>query len=174
MACSRSTNCSRPRCQPSMPPETSSGRPVWHPRVASRAAWRPALPWDAGRGNDNTPVPVSLYTTPEIAMVGATQQELQAMGIPYAQGTARYEDLIKAGIAGDERGLLSLLFEPGSGHLLGVHIIGDQACELIHVGQAVMSYGGTIEYFLGGTFNFPTLAEAYRIAALDGLRKLTG
>ena len=123
-------------------------------------------------GNNKTPVPVPIYTTPEIAMVGATQQELQAIGIPYGQGTARYEDLIKAGIAGDEHGLLSLLFEPHSGHLLGVHIIGDQACELIHVGQAVMSYGGSIEYFLNSTFNFPTLAEAYKTAALDGMRKL--
>ena len=68
--------------------------------------------------------------------------------------------------------MLSLLFEPNSGHLLGVHIIGDQACELIHVGQAVMSYNGTIEYFLDSTFNFPTLAEAYKIAALDGLKTI--
>ena len=116
--------------------------------------------------------PTAVYTIPEIAMVGATQQELQAMSIPYAQGVAKYEDLAKAGIAGDEHGLLSLLFEPNSGYLLGVHIIGDQACELIHVGQAVLGHNGTISYFLDSTFNFPTLAEAYRIAALDGVRNI--
>jgi len=120
-----------------------------------------------------TLTPVSVYTTPEIATVGATQQKLETLAIPYAKGLAMYEDLIQAGIAGDEDGLLSLLFEPNSGHLLGVHIVGDQACELIHIGQVVMSLNGTIEYFLDNTFNFPTLAEAYRIAALDGLKKLT-
>ena len=117
--------------------------------------------------------PVSVYTTPEIAMVGATQQELESLGVPYGKGTAMYKDLIQAGVAGNEHGLLSLLFEPNSGHLLGVHIIGDQACELIHIGQVVMSLNGTIEYFLDNTFNVPTLAEAYRTAALDGLKKLT-
>ena len=125
-------------------------------------------------GGGKTVSPVAVYTIPEIAMVGATQQELQAMGVPYAQGVARYEDLAKAGIAGDEHGLLSLLFEPTSGYLMGVHIIGDQACELIHVGQAVMAHNGAIAYFLDSTFSFPTLAEAYRIAALDGVKNIGG
>ena len=120
-----------------------------------------------------TPRSVMVYTTPEIAMVGATQQKLETLAVPYAKGLAMYGDLIQAGIAGDEDGLLSLLFDPNSGHLLGVHIVGDQACELIHIGQVVMSLNGTIEYFLDNTFNVPTLAEAYRIAALDGLKKLT-
>ena len=125
-------------------------------------------------GGGKTVSPAAVHTIPEIAMVGATQQELQAMGVPYAQGVARYEDLAKAAIAGDEHGLLSLLFEPNSGYLLGVHIIGDQACELIHVAQAVMAQNGTIAYFLDSTFNFPTLAEAYKIAALDGIRNVGG
>ena len=142
---------------------------------ASGEQGRLAATYALGRraGGGKMPSPVAVYTIPEIAMAGATQQELQAMNIPYAQGVARYEDLTKAAIAGDEHGLLSLLFEPNSGYLLGVHVIGDQACELIHVGQAVMGHNGTIEYFLDGTFNTPTLAEAYRIAALDGLKKLT-
>ena len=163
--------------QTSVPTIFAAGDVACAPGLASASGEQGCLAagFALGRraGNDKTPVPISLHTTPEIAMVGATQQELQAMGIPYAQGTARYEDLIRAGIAGDEHGLLSLLFEPSSGHLLGVHIIGGQACELIHVGQAVMSYNGTIEYFLDSTFNFPTLAEAYKTAALDGIRKLT-
>ena len=124
------------------------------------------------RGDETLP-PVLVYTTPEIAMVGATQQKLETLAVPYAKGLARYKDLVQAGIAGDEDGLLSLLFEPNTGHLLGVHIVGEQACELIHIGQVVMSLNGTIEYFLDNTFNFPTLAEAYRIAALDGLKRLT-
>ena len=118
--------------------------------------------------------PAGVYTTPEIAMVGVNQQELESLGVAYGKGVATYEDLLKAGIAGEEHGLLSLLFEPTSGSLLGVHIIGDQACELIHIGQAVMRYNGTIEYFLDGTFNIPTLAEAYKIAALDGVRNIGG
>ena len=141
---------------------------------ASGEQGRLAATYALGRraGGGKMPSPVSVYTIPEIAMVGATQQELQTMGVPYARGVARYEDLTRAGIAGDEHGLLSLLFEPNSGYLLGIHVIGDQACELIHVGQAVMSHNGTIEYFLDSTFNVPTLAEAYKIAALDGLKKL--
>ena len=119
-----------------------------------------------------TPAVVLVHTIPEIAMLGATPQSLEADGIPYARGTARYADLAKAGLTGDDHGLLSLLFEPGSGRLLGVHIIGSQAHELIHVGQAVMGLNGTIAYFLDGTSGFPTLAEAYKTAAADGLRQL--
>ena len=162
--------------QTSVPTIYAAGDVTGFPSLASASGeqGRLAATYALGRraGNGKTVSPISLYTTPEIAMVGATQQELQALGVPYAQGVAKYEDLIKAGIAGDEHGLLSLLFEPHSGHLLGVHIIGDQACELIHIGQAVMSYNGTIEYFLDSTFNFPTLAEAYKIAALDGLKTI--
>ena len=142
---------------------------------ASGEQGRMAATYALGRRarSGQTPPPASVYTTPQIAMVGATQQSLEATGVPYAQGTARYENLIKSDITGVEHGLLSLLFEPGSGRLLGVHMIGNQACELIHIGQAVMSFGGTIEYFLDGTLSFPTLAEAYKAAALDGLGKLT-
>ena len=163
--------------QTSLPTIFAAGDIIGSPNRVSTSGEQGALAatYALGRraGNGRTVSPASLYTTPEIAMVGATQQELQALDVPYAQGVARYEDLIKAGIAGDEHGLLSLLFEPTSGHLLGVHIIGDQACELIHVGQAVMNYNGTVEYFLDSTFNFPTLAEAYKIAALDGLKTIS-
>ena len=163
--------------QTSVPTIYAAGDLIGSPNLVSASSeqGRLAATYALGRraGGGKMLSPVSVYTIPEIAMVGATQQELQAMGVPYAQGVARYDDLIKAGITGDENGLLSLLFEPNSGYLLGVHIIGDQACELIHVGQAVMSYNGTIRYFLDNTFNFPTLAEAYRIAALDGLKKIT-
>ena len=141
---------------------------------ASGEQGRLAAAYALGRRPDSgrTPAVVSLHTIPEIAMLGATPQSLEADGIPYARGTARYADLAKAGITGDDRGLLSLLFEPGSGRLLGVHVIGSQAHELIHLGQAVMGLNGTIAYFLDGTFSFPSLAEAYKAAAADGLRRL--
>ena len=162
--------------QTSVPTIYAAGDIIGSPYLASASGeqGRLAGAYALGRRPEKgaTVSPMALYTTPEIAMVGATQQELQGLGVPYAQGTAGYEELTRAGIAGDEHGMLSLLFEPTSGHLLGVHVIGDQACELIHIGQAVMNYRGTIQYFLDNTFNFPSLAEAYRIAALDGVRKL--
>ena len=165
-------------CQTSVPTIYAAGDITGLPNLASASGeqGRLAATYALGRRarNGGTLSPAAVYTTPEIAMVGATQQDLEAMSVPYAQGTAKYEDLMKAGVAGDEHGLLSLLFEPNSGHLLGVHIIGDQAGELIHIGQAVMRYNGTIEYFLDSTFNVPTLAEAYKVAALDGVRNMDG
>ena len=161
-------------CQTSVPTIYAAGDITGFPNLASASGeqGRLAATYALGRRarDGGTLSPAAVYTTPEIAMVGATQQDLKAMGVPYAQGIAKYEDLMKAAIAGDDHGLLSLLFEPNSGHLLGVHIIGDQAGELIHIGQAVMRYSGTIEYFLDSTFNVPTLAEAYKVAALDGIR----
>ena len=162
----------------SVPTIYAAGDVTGFPNLASASGeqGRLAAAYALGRrpGNGRMMAPVGVYTTPEIAMVGANQQELESLGVAYGKGVATYEDLLKAGIAGDEHGLLSLLFEPTSGSLLGVHIIGDQACELIHIGQAVMRYNGTIEYFLDGTFNIPTLAEAYKIAALDGVRNIGG
>lgn len=160
--------------QTSVPTIFAAGDVIGIPNLASTRGeqGRLAATYALGRRPESGAMPplTAVYTIPEIAMVGATHQDLEAMGIPYAQGVARYESLLKAGIAGEEHGLLSLLFEPTSGHLLGVQIIGDQACELIHIGQVVMRYNGTIEYFLDSTFNVPTLAEAYKIAALDGVR----
>ena len=165
-------------CQTSVPTIYAAGDITGPPNLASASGeqGRRTAAYALGRrARDGVGFsPTAVYTTPEIAMVGLTQQDLEAMAVPYAQGTARYEDLVKAGVAGDEHGLLRLLFEPNSGHLLGVHIIGDQAGELIHIGQAVMHYNGTIEYFLDSTFNVPTLAEAYKVAALDGTRNMGG
>jgi NAD(P) transhydrogenase len=85
---------------------------------------------------------------------------------------AHYAELAKGQMLGDEQGLLKLVFDPDSLKLLGVHIIGDRAAEIVHIGQAVLTMGGTIEYFRDTVFNYPTLAEAYKVAALDGLNKL--
>jgi NAD(P) transhydrogenase len=117
--------------------------------------------------------PYGIYTIPEISMVGKTEEQLTASKTPYEVGVARYSELAKSMMLGDENGMLKLLFDPKSLGLLGVHAIGERATEIIHIGQAVMSLGGTVEYFRDAVFNYPTLAEAYKVAALDGLNKLT-
>ena len=117
-------------------------------------------------------IPYGIYTIPEISMVGLTEEQLTKQKIPYETGLARYAELAKAQMLGDEQGLLKLLFDPDSLKLLGVHIIGDRAAEIVHIGQAVLTMGGTIEYFRDSVFNYPTLAEAFKVAALDGLNKL--
>jgi NAD(P) transhydrogenase len=117
-------------------------------------------------------IPYGIYTIPEISMVGPTEEQLTQQRIPYEVGLARYAELAKGQMLGDEQGLLKLLFDPDSLKLLGVHAIGDRAAEIIHIGQVVLTMGGTIEYFRDTVFNYPTLAEAYKVAALDGLNKL--
>jgi len=117
-------------------------------------------------------IPYGIYAIPEISMVGETEEELTKKKAPYEIGLARYSELAKGQMLGDEQGLVKILFEPDSLKLLGVHIIGDRAAEIVHIGQAVLAMGGTIEYFRDTIFNYPTLAEAYKVAALDGLNKL--
>jgi NAD(P) transhydrogenase len=117
-------------------------------------------------------LPYGIYTVPEMSMVGRTEQQLTSARIPYEVGIAKYEELAKGQILGDETGLLKILFDPESLALLGVHAIGDGAAELIHIAQAVLAFGGTIEYFRDTVFNYPTLAEAYKVAALAGLNRL--
>ena len=117
-------------------------------------------------------IPYGVYTIPEISMVGATEEQLTRDKVPYESGISRYAELAKGQMLGDDQGFLKLLFDPGSLKLLGVHIIGERAAEIVHIGQAVLTMGGTIEYFRDTVFNYPTLAEAYKVAALDGLNKL--
>jgi NAD(P) transhydrogenase len=117
-------------------------------------------------------IPYGIYSIPEISMVGQTEEDLTRTKTPYEVGLARYSELAKGQMLGDEHGLLKLLFDPTSLKLFGVHVIGDRAAEIVHIGQAVMTMGGTIEYFRDTVFNYPTLAEAYKVAALDGLNKI--
>jgi NAD(P) transhydrogenase len=117
-------------------------------------------------------IPYGVYTIPEISMVGATEEQLTGGKIPYETGIARYGELAKGQMLGDDQGFLKLIFDPASLKLLGVHIIGERAAEIVHIGQAVLALGGTIEYFRDAVFNYPTLAEAFKVAALDGLNKL--
>jgi len=116
--------------------------------------------------------PYGIYTIPEISTVGKTEAELTEAGVPYEVGKARYNEIARGQIIGDTGGLLKLLFHYDTRELLGVHIIGEGASELIHIGQAVLALGGTVDYFVNTVFNYPTLAECYKTAAFDGLNRL--
>jgi NAD(P) transhydrogenase len=116
--------------------------------------------------------PYGIYTIPEASMVGATENDLKKTGTPYEVGRARYAGNARGQIIGDTDGLLKLVFEVPTKRLLGVHIIGERATELVHIGQMVMEFGGTIDTFIDCVFNFPTLSEIYKYAAYDGLGRL--
>ncbi len=117
-------------------------------------------------------LPYGIYTIPEISMVGQTELSLTNAKIPFEAGISKYEELAKAQIVGDHTGMLKILFHPDTKKLLGIHAMGENAAEIVHIGQAVLTLGGTIEYFRDTVFNYPTFAEAYKVAGLDGLNKL--
>ena len=124
-------------------------------------------------GNYNTEhFPYGIYSVPEISMVGKTEEQLTNEGIPYESGVAHYREIARGKLLGDELGMLKLLIHQDSHKVLGVHAIGTGATELIHIGQAVMALDGDAEYFINNVFNFPTLAECYKVAAYNGLNKL--
>jgi NAD(P) transhydrogenase len=116
--------------------------------------------------------PYGIYAIPEISMVGRTEDQLTTAGIPYEVGIAQYKELARAQLVGDMDGMLKLLIHQENYQILGVHVIGTGATELIHIGQAVMALQGTVDYFINSVFNYPTLAEAYKVAALNGMNKL--
>ena len=116
--------------------------------------------------------PYGIYAVPEISTVGKNEEELTVAGVPYEVGKARYKEISRGMILGDSSGLLKLLFHRETRKLLGVAIIGEGASELIHIGQAVLAFGGSIDYFIDTVFNYPTLAECYKTAAFDGINRL--
>ncbi len=116
--------------------------------------------------------PVGIYSIPEISMVGATEEQLTLERIPYEIGIARYREIARGNIMGDHSGLLKLLFHREDQRLLGAHAIGTGATELIHIGQAILRTGNGLDYFIKTIFNYPTLAECYKVAALDAYNKL--
>jgi NAD(P) transhydrogenase len=118
------------------------------------------------------PQPIGVYSIPEISFVGQTEEELTDACVPFEVGVSRYRELARGQIVGDSYGVLKLLVSPVDRKLLGVHIFGTQATELVHTGQAVMGCGGTIDYLVDAVFNYPTLSEAYKVAALDATNKL--
>jgi len=126
----------------------------------------------AAAENRKDAIPYGIYTIPEMSMVGRTEQELTADRVPYEIGLSKFEELAKGQMLGVDTGLLKILFDRKTRQLLGVHIFGERATEIIHIGQAVLAYGGTIDYFRDAVFNYPTMAEAYKVAGLDGLNRL--
>lgn len=116
--------------------------------------------------------PYGIYSVPEISMVGQTEQQLTEANIPYEAGVAQYKEVARGQLIGDDFGMLKLLIHQETHKVLGVHCIGSGATELIHIGQAVMAFDGTVDFFIKNVFNFPTLAEAYKVAALNGVNKL--
>jgi NAD(P) transhydrogenase len=123
-------------------------------------------------GGEGVALPYGIFTIPEVSMVGETEEQLTAAGVPYEIGQAFFREIARGEIVGDRSGTLKLLFERESHRLRGVHIIGEKASELIHIGQAVLAFGGPIDYFVEAVFNHPTLSEAYKVAALNGLNRL--
>jgi NAD(P) transhydrogenase len=126
------------------------------------------VPTSAGEA----PLPIGIFSIPEISYVGKTEAELTEAMIPYEVGIAHYRELARGQILGESHGLVKLLVSPDDRTLLGVHAFGAGATEVVHIGQAVMGLGGTIDYLVDSVFNYPTFAEAYKVAALDALNKL--
>ena len=116
--------------------------------------------------------PYGIYAVPEISTVGMTEPEARANGVGYEVGIARFREISRGHIMGLESGMMKLLFSLNDRKLLGAHIVGEGATELIHIGQAVLNLGGTIDYFVENAFNYPTLAEGYKIAALDAYNRM--
>jgi NAD(P) transhydrogenase len=116
--------------------------------------------------------PYGIYTIPEISFIGKTEEQLTDEDVPYEVGMAYYREVARGQIRGDTTGRLKLIFHRDTRKVLGVHIIGEGAAELVHIGQAVMTLNGTVDYFIDTVFNYPTLAECYKVAAFNGLGRL--
>ncbi|HEX5234031.1 MAG TPA: Si-specific NAD(P)(+) transhydrogenase [Silvibacterium sp.] len=116
--------------------------------------------------------PYGIYTIPEISFIGKTEEQLTEEDVPYEVGVAYYREIARGQIRGDTTGRLKLIFHRETRQILGVHIIGEGAAELVHIGQAVMTLGGVVDYFIDSVFNYPTLAECYKAAAFNGINRL--
>jgi NAD(P) transhydrogenase len=162
--------------QTALPHIYAAGDVIGFPALASTAARQGRLAACYAFGIDekimDIPLPFGIYSIPEISYVGKTEDELMEAGVPYETGIARYREIARGQLIGDSNGMLKILFHRGTAELLGVHIIGEYATELIHVGQAVMALKGGLTYLKDAVFNYPTLGECYKVAALDGYNKL--
>ena len=162
--------------QTSVPHVYSTGDVIGHPSLASTSLQQgrvaachaletptvPESPW----------FPYGIYSVPEISTCGMSEEELQERGVPYEVGIARFRETSRGHIMGLEHGMLKMLFSLKTRRVLGVQIVGEGATELIHIAQAVLNLQGTVEYFVQNTFNYPTLAEAYKIAGLDAFNRM--
>jgi NAD(P) transhydrogenase len=162
--------------QTAVPHIYAGGDVIGFPSLASVSMEQGRLAACHAFGHPATSVPAlfpyGIYAIPEISMVGRTEEELTEQGVPYEVGKAQYKEIARGQILGDNTGLLKLIFHMDTHVLLGVHIIGEGASELIHIGQAVLAFGGTVDYFVNTVFNYPTLAECYKTAAFDGINRL--
>jgi NAD(P) transhydrogenase len=160
----------------SVPNIYAVGDVIGFPSLASTSAEQGRLAACAACGESahtmNPLLPFGVYAIPEISFVGRTEPELTAEAVPYEVGVAHYRELARGQILGEAHGMLKLLVSPVDHTLLGVHAIGAQATEVVHVGQAVMGLGGTVDFLVDTVFNYPTLAEAYKVAALNAANKL--
>ena len=161
----------QPTYQTEVPHIYAVGDVIGFPALASTSAEQGRLAaCHAFGGSSETAsdyFPVGIYAVPEISIVGKTEQQLRKEGVAYETGVARLRETARGQIQGVQDGMLKLLFGLKDHRLLGAHIVGEGATELIHIGQAVIAHNGTLEYFVGAVFNYPTFAEAYKIAALD-------
>ena len=136
-------------------------------RIASAKAF--GMPINSNRAN----YPYGIYTIPEISFIGKTEEQLTNEDVPYEVGMAYYREIARGQISGQTEGRLKLLFHRETLDLLGVHIYGEEAAELLHIGQAVVTLKGKVTYFVDTVFNYPTLAECYKAAAFNGLNRLS-
>ena len=154
----------------------AAGDVIGYPSLAATSSEQGRLAACHAFGVEAGPIsphfPFGIYAVPEISMVGPTEQDLTRDHVPYETGMARYREIARGQILGDDSGLLKMIFHREDRRLLGVHAIGTGATELIHIGQAVMAHSGGMSFFLQNVFNYPTLAECYKVAALDASNKL--
>ncbi len=165
------------RFRTAVPHIFAAGDVIGYPSLAATSAEQGRLAAHAAFEVESKPMaahfPIGIYSIPEISMVGAREHELTAHKVPYETGVARYREIARGQILGDDSGLVKLLFHRDTHQLLGVQAIGTGATELIHIGQAVLGLGAGLDYFLETVFNYPTLAECYKVAALNASNKLT-
>ena len=154
----------------------AAGDVLGYPSLAATSSEQGRLAACAAFGVESGPMaehfPIGIYAIPEISMVGEPEHALTAQKIPYETGVARYREIARGQILGDHSGMFKMLFHREDRRLLGIHCIGTGATELVHIGQAVLALGGGLDYFLKTVFNYPTLAECYKVAALDAANKL--
>ena len=157
--------------QTTVPHISAAGDIIGFPALASTSSEQGRLAVCSMFGIEAKPAPAGfpygIYAIPEISMIGATEQELTQKKIPYEVGVARYAEIARGQILGDDSGLFKMIFHRETRALLGVHCMGTQATELVHIGQAVLTLGGGLDYFLEAVFNYPTLAECYKVAAFN-------
>ncbi|MCY3729218.1 MAG: Si-specific NAD(P)(+) transhydrogenase [Nitrospira sp.] len=165
------------RFQTTVPHIFAAGDVIGYPSLAATSSEQGRLAACHAFGMKAEPMtsnfPIGIYAVPEISMVGENEQNLTIKKVPYEMGMARYREIARGHIMGDDSGLLKLLFHRKNRQLLGVHAIGFGATELVHIGQAVLGLGGGLEYFMSTVFNYPTMAECYKVASLDAFNKLS-